>query len=222
MVACEDRPMVLDTSRQIIDQWIGTWVHLRGITTSEVDGHRLVHVAGPSRETELICVDPGVADMLRLTQHVAHDPRAMLTVVADDVGPYLTTRLPSGVRIDRDDETLMSTRLVDHPIPALPDDLTFRWDVVGHGTTYTLESGQSIAAVGTVGVRGQVATFDRVETMPAFQRRGLGRHVMAALTVQAMGRGATHGVLAATAQGRQLYSSLGWRDRLEMLSLMGT
>lgn len=222
MGACEDRPMVLDTSQQIIDQWIATWVRLRGISTSEVEGHRLVHVAGPSRETELICVDPGVDELVRLSHHVAHDPRAMLTVVADDVGPYLTTRLPPGVRIDRDDETLMSTRLVDHPIPALADDLTFRWDVVGHGTTYTLEAGRSIAAVGTVGVLGPVATFDRVETMPAFQRRGLGRHVMAALTVQAMGRGATHGVLAASAQGRQLYSTLGWRDRLEMLSLMGT
>ncbi|KAA1378593.1 GNAT family N-acetyltransferase [Aeromicrobium fastidiosum] len=214
--------MVLDTSQQIIDQWVATWVHLRGITTSEVEGHRLVHVAGPSRETELVCIDPGVAELARLARHVAGDPRAMLTVVADDVGPYLTSHLPPGVRIDRDDETLMSTRLVGQPIPALPDDLTFRWDVVGNGTTYTLESGRSIAAVGTVGVLGSVATFDRVETMPAFQRRGLGRHVMAALTVQAMGRGATHGVLAATAQGSQLYSSLGWHGRLEMLSLMGT
>lgn len=213
--------MVLDTSRQVIDEWIATWIHLRDITASEVDGWPLVHVAGPSRETELVCVDPGVDAFVDLTRHVAGDPRAMLTVVADDVGPYLTARLPAGVRIDRDDECLMSTRLHDEPIPALPPDLTFRWEVDDHRTTYTLESGRAVAAVGTVGVLGVLATFDRVETTPAFRRRGLGRHVMTALTVQAMGRGATHGVLAASAQGRQLYDTLGWRARLEMLSVMG-
>lgn len=66
------------------------------------------------------------------------------------------------------------------------------------------------------------ATFDNVETTPDFQRQGLGRHVMAALTTQAMGRGATSGVLAASADGRGLYESLGWEPALEMLSLMGT
>lgn len=214
--------MVLDDSQQLIDQWIATWVHIRGITRSEVDRWPLVHVAGASRETELICVDPGVDEFIDLARHVRDDPRAMLTVVADDVGPYLTARLPAGVRIDRDDETLMSARLFDHPIPPLPPDLTFRWEVEENRMTYTLESGRSVAALGTVGVLDGVATFDRVETTPAFQRRGLGRHVMAALTVQAMGRGATHGVLAASAQGRALYSTLGWDTRLQMLSLMGT
>jgi GNAT superfamily N-acetyltransferase len=116
----------------------------------------------------------------------------------------------------------MSARLVDEPVPPLADDLTFRWEIDDHRTTYTLESGDALAAVGTVGQVGEVATFDRIETMPAFQRRGLGRHVMAALTAQAVGRGATHGVLAASADGRQLYSSIGWQARLEMLSVMGT
>jgi GNAT superfamily N-acetyltransferase len=145
----------------------------------------------------------------------------MLTVVAHDVGPYLVARRPAGVRVDRDDETLMSAQLSDAPLPPLPPDLTFRWDIQGGRTTYTIESADSIAAVGAVGVVDDVATFDAVETMPAFQRRGLGRHVMGALTRQAVGRGATRGVLAASAQGRQLYTSLGWDTRLEMLSLMG-
>jgi GNAT superfamily N-acetyltransferase len=213
--------MVLETSQQLVDQWLATWVHIRGIGASTVDGWPLVHVGSTTRETELVCLDPGTESWPGLVRHVAGDPRAMLTVVADDVGPYLTAPRVPGTRVDRDDETLMSAVLVDDTVPALPADLTFRWDVAPHRATYTLESGDSVAAVGTVGVLGQVATFDGVETMPAFQRRGLGRHVMATLTAQAMGRGATHGVLAASAQGRQLYSSLGWDVRLEMLSLMG-
>jgi GNAT superfamily N-acetyltransferase len=214
--------MVLDTSRQLVDQWLATWVHIRGISTSTTDGWPLVHVGSTTRETELVCLDPGTDAWPDLLRRVAGDPRAMVTVVSRDVGPYLAAPRPAGTRIDRDDETLMSAVLVDQAIPALPVDLTFRWDVAEHRATYTLESGDSVAAVGTVGVLGQVATLDGVETMPAFQRRGLGRHVMATLTAQAMGRGATHGVLAASAQGRQLYSSLGWDARLEMLSVMGT
>jgi GNAT superfamily N-acetyltransferase len=213
--------MVLDDVQQLTDQWIATWMRIRNITATEVDGWPLLHVASPSRETELVCVDPGIEEFTALMRHILGDRRAMLTVVAHDVGPYLTTRRPPGVRVDRDDETLMSAVLVDEPIPSLQSDLTFRWEVDDHRMTYTLESGDAVAAVGTVGVLGEVATFDRVETTPAFQRRGLGRHVMAALTVQAMSRGATHGVLAASAQGRRLYTSLGWQSRLEMFSLMG-
>jgi GNAT superfamily N-acetyltransferase len=214
--------MVLDTSQQLVDQWVATWLHIRGIGASTTDGWPLVHVGSTTRETELVCLDPGLEAWARLLRRVAGDPRAMLTVAAEDVGPYLTAARPDGTRIDRDDESLMSAALVEPAIPGLPVDLTSRWDVAEHRATYTLESGDSVAAVGTVGVLDGIATFDGVETMPAFQRQGLGRHVMATLTAQAVGRGATHGVLAASAQGRQLYSSLGWDVRLEMLSVMGT
>lgn len=213
--------MDLQDDRELIRQWITTWMSIRDISADEVDGWPLVRVASPTRETELVCVDPGVDELVALTRHIAGDPRAMLTVVASDVGPYLLAPLPDGVRVDRDDETLMSAILVDAEIPRLEDEFTFRWAVDGSRTTYTVESGDRVAAEGAVGVLGAAATFDAVETTPAFQRRGLGRHVMAALTAQAMGRGATHGVLAASAEGRQLYTSLGWQPRLEMLSLMG-
>jgi len=213
--------MAPDDVQQVVDEWIATWTHIRGITAGRVDGWPLVHVAAASRETELVCLDPGVDDFVALMRHVRGDPRAMLTVAARDVGPYLTARRPSGVRVDRDDEALMSATLGDDPIPPLPDEMTFRWDVDGQRITYTLEAGDAVAAVGSVGVLGELATFDAVETMPAFQRRGLGRHVMATLTAQARGRGAVRGVLAASAQGRQLYTSMGWDTRLEMVSLMG-
>jgi GNAT superfamily N-acetyltransferase len=214
--------MVLDTSEQLVEQWVAAWVHVRDLTVTRCDGWPLVRVAAPSRETEIVCVDPGVARWHELTRHVAGDSRAMLTVMAHDVGPYLTARRRDDVRIDRDDESLMSATLEDVPVPALPDGLTSRWDLDEHRTTYTLESGDAVAATGTVGLLGRVAVFDEVETMPAFQRRGLGSHVVAVLTTQAHGRGATHGVLAASAQGRPLYQSFGWRTRLEMLSVMGT
>lgn len=208
--------------RELVDRWLATWLHVRGITSTEVDGWPLVHVGTATRETELVCTDPGVEEFTALMRHVANDPRAMLTVAAHDVGPYLVTRRPDGVRVDRDDEALMSTTFSETPVPRLDDEFTFRWDVEDHRITYTVESGDRIAAAGTVGVLGEAATFDAVETTPCFQRRGLGRHVMTTLTQQAMGRGATTGVLAASAPGRSLYTSLGWDVRLELLSLMGS
>ncbi|MFI5425839.1 GNAT family N-acetyltransferase [Aeromicrobium sp. UC242_57] len=188
---------------------------------SRLDGWPLIPVASVTRESELVCLDPGLDEFIALSRHIAADPRAMLTVVADDITPYRLLDLPVGTRVDRDDETLMTTDFAEAPIPALDDEFTFRWDVDDHRLTYSVESGQAVAAVGTVGILGDTATFDAVETTPAFQRRGLGRHVMATLSQQALGRGARRGVLAASGQGRQLYLAMGWQPRLEMLSLMG-
>lgn len=211
----------MSTAQQTFNAWVDTWAHIRSYIPSSLDGWPLMPVASPTRESELVCLDPGVHEFRSLTQHIAGDPRAMLTVVAIDITPYRLLDLAPGTRIDRDDETLMVTEFGDVPVPRLDHEFTFRWDMEDHRLSYTVESGNQVAAEGTVGVLGEIATFDAVETTPAFQRRGLGRHVMATLTQQAIGRGARRGVLAASDQGRQLYRSLGWTPALEMLSLMG-
>ena len=78
-----------------------------------------------------------------------------------------------------------------------------------------------MAAEGTAGVLGSDAVFDGVETSPGHRRRGLGRHVMSALTTWAIDQGATFGLLAASADGAELYRSLGWDETLAMWSIMG-
>jgi GNAT superfamily N-acetyltransferase len=205
----------------VVEEWLEAWMHVRRLSSTPVEGWPRVQVGSRTRETEIVCTDPGTEAFATLMHHVADDPRAMLTVLAADVGAYRRVPLLAGVRVDRDDETLMTTRLHDDPVPPLDPELTFRWEVEDKVTRYTVEAGDRVAASGTIGVLGDLATFDAVETIPQFQRRGLGRHVMATLTVQAMGRGAERGVLAASAQGRALYTALGWDVALEMLSLMG-
>jgi ribosomal protein S18 acetylase RimI-like enzyme len=66
------------------------------------------------------------------------------------------------------------------------------------------------AARGKAAVVGEHAVMDQVVTEPAHRRRGLGSTVMGALCAAATSRGATTGVLVATADGRMLYSRLGW------------
>ncbi len=206
----------------LIERWIATWMHARDLEASTVDGWPLLQIGSVTRETELVCIDPGPRAFTALLPHIDGDPRAMLTVIAGDVSPYRSITLPPGVRVDRDDETLMATTFEPIEAPPLDPELTARWDVVDHRATYAVESADRVAAAGTIGILGTDATFDAVETTPQFQRRGLARHVMATLTAYALESGAQAGVLAASGQGRLLYESLGWRPAYAMWSLMGT
>ena len=208
------------SDRELVMRWVRAWAHVRGLRVEHVDGWPLVHVRGPSRDTEIVCVDPGRPAFEHLAQHTAHDPREMLTVLAHDLTTYHAPPLPLGLRVDRDDEVFMTTTLAPSTTP-LPNGFSARWDVDDTGATYALDDGARVAAEGMVGVLGSDAVFDRVETSPAHRRRGLGHHVMGALTAWAVDQGATDGLLAASADGAGLYTSLGWDTSLAMWSLMG-
>lgn len=208
------------SDRDLVMRWVHAWAHVRGLRVEQVDGWPLVHVRGPSRDTEIMCVDPGRATFEQLAQHTAHDSRAMLTVFGRDLAEYHAPPLPPGLRVDRDDELFMTTTLAPSSLH-LPDGFAARWLVDGPSAKYALDDGARIAAEGTAGVLGNDAVFDAVETSPGHRRRGLGRHVMSALTTWATDQGATTGLLAASADGAGLYTALGWEPALAMWSLMG-
>lgn len=202
-------------------RWLTTWTHLRQRRCTQVDGWPLVHVEAPSRRTELVVVDPGPQAFLDLTSHVAGDDRAMLTVVGPDLVAYRDLDLPHDVRVDRDDETLMTVRMPTGAPPPPPPGLVASVEVDGPRTTYRLDDDRRLAAEGTMAVIDGWVTFDAVETTPAYRRRGLGRHVMQVLSSRATDAGAGQGVLAASAEGGTLYTSLGWTVERELLSIMG-
>jgi GNAT superfamily N-acetyltransferase len=202
-------------------RWINAWTYARSLEVGRLDGWPLVRVGSASRETELLCVEPGAEAAASLMSHVAGVPRAMLTVIADDMKSYTSLTLPPGVRLDRDDETLMTRPLSTATLPSLDPIYSARWEILGNQLKYVVEHQDRVAAEGLVAVLGVDAVYDAVETTPAYQRRGLGRHVMAALSNRAIESGATTGILAATASGRLLYGSLGWRATSAMWSIMG-
>ena len=68
-----------------------------------------------------------------------------------------------------------------------------------------------IAAKGHMVRVDDIAIYDRIETHPAHRRLGLGSQVMKALETIALRQGITRGVLVATAEGRALYETLGWK-----------
>ena len=210
-----------DHPTDLAGRWVTAWTYARGLEVSQLDGWPLVQVGSATRETEIVCIEPGTGAFTALLPHIAGNPRAMLTVIAGDLSAYASLSLPPGVRVDRDDETLMVAPLATSPLPAIDPTFSTRWEIVGHQLKYVVEHEQRVAAEGYVGVLGTDAVYDAVETTPAYQRQGLGRHVMAALANRAVERGATSGILAATASGRLLYESLGWQPALAMWSLMG-
>jgi GNAT superfamily N-acetyltransferase len=67
------------------------------------------------------------------------------------------------------------------------------------------------AAWGRIAVTGTTAVVDQVETAAGHRRRGLGTVVLRTLATTAAERGADTGILGATADGRALYETLGWR-----------
>ena len=130
------------SDRDLVMRWVRAWAHVRGLRVEQVDGWPLVHVRGPSRDTEIVCVDPGRAAFEQLAQHTAHDPREMLTVFGRDLADYLAPPLPPGLRVDRDDELFMTTTLDPSPC-ILPDGFAARWAVDGPRATYSIDDGST-------------------------------------------------------------------------------
>jgi len=71
------------------------------------------------------------------------------------------------------------------------------------------ETGE-LAASGQVALADSFACFDQIVTAKAHRRRGLGRHIMTALTNMSLDLGAKQGVLVATEAGAALYKALDW------------
>ena len=106
---------------------------------------------------------------------------------------------------------MMTLDDLDRPTPLLPKDYRLTVEEGPAGSIVTVTAAGAVAAGGRVATVGEIAIFDRIVTEPAFQRRGLGTVVMAALGQAARDRGAKRAVLVATDDGRRLYEALGWR-----------
>ena len=206
----------------LVTRWLETWTLARGLDLTHVDGWPRVHVGSVTRETEIVAESPSPEALRSLALGIAGDPGAMLTVIAPDTRAYRDVELPAGVRVDRDDECLMTRQLCAQTVPPVDDCFVPRWHSGRRGLTYSLVHEGRIASSGLLGVHDGIAVWDAVETTRRYQRQGLGRHVMLQLTRRALAEGATTGMLAASAEGRRLYEHLGWSVARDMWSLMGT
>ncbi len=171
-----------------------------------------------SRRIEYLLVEPSPQQLADITARIAGDSRDVVTIFTAHPDRYLVPHV--GLVIDRDDEALMTCALT--PVsPEIPDGYASHWDDDDNRVSLTVISGDELAASGNLAIVDGDAIFDRIETMPKFQRRGLGTLMMQSLTSWGLANGGNTGILAASADGQRLYEHLGWKTECAMVMLRG-
>lgn len=187
--------------RTLARAWADGWTISRGTPPPvEVpEGYR-IDVGLPGHLTRYVLPTHVPALAARLTA-----PDTWLKICADPAAVPLDERWQI-----QPTEYLMSTRLTAELPAGAPE---YELEVVQTGRVIDVVIGKQgeLAARGKAALSGEYAVIDQVITEPEHRRRGLGTIAMQALAQAAIASGATTGVLVATADGRALYSRLGWR-----------
>ncbi|MDL2358376.1 MAG: GNAT family N-acetyltransferase [Pseudomonadota bacterium] len=192
----------------LLERWQTGWCLARGVPLPTRGGGGLVvEVGWPEQLRRHVFVDAGPA--LQACAARIDAPYVLLKAAVDCA--QMRRALPARWTIER------PGYLMCLPAPmarhwALPDGYVARVDAE-HGAQLVriADRAGETAAVGRVVVNRATAVFDRIETLEAHRRRGLGSALMCALDRLAEHGGATERLLVATEAGRELYLSLGWR-----------
>jgi len=199
----------------IVAAWLAGRSHSRGLPAPVRDGEALRVESDLPLERRRYVFHTASEDIRRIAEAVTQ-PRIFLKICGseDEVRPLLPPRW----RLTAEDFFMMLEGAMSGAPRALGPD--YALDVREAGPLVmarvvgpdgaTAASGRAVHAHG-------VFVYDQIRTDEAHQRRGLGAIVMRAL--EAAGRkDDVPQVLAATAQGRALYESLGWRVRSPYLT----
>ncbi|MFC1408084.1 GNAT family N-acetyltransferase [Streptacidiphilus sp. N1-12] len=208
---------------ELVRRWQRGWSAARGLAAAdEVEGGLRIRCEQPSREVEVLALhadqDPG--SVAGLAEDVAADPLySWLTVPTHHPDRVAATVEAAGLQVLLRSESLMLSDLAQHPSCPLAAPYRSELRQDGPVLTVTLHHPDSSepAARGTVAVVGADAIADRIETVPAHRRRGLGRALMSLLVEAARTAGAETGLLIASTEGRQLYTSLGWQHYADVV-----
>ncbi|WP_051084626.1 GNAT family N-acetyltransferase [Kribbella catacumbae] len=186
--------------RTLARAWADGWAISRG-TPAPVEvpeGYR-IDVGLPGHLTRYVLPTHAPELAARLTA-----PDTWLKVCADPATVPLDERWQV-----QPTEYLMSIRLTAE-LPACAPEYELEAVQTGSVVDVVLGKRGELAARGKAALSGEYAVIDQVITEPEHRRRGLGSIAMQALAQAAVARGTTTGVLVATADGRALYSRLGW------------
>jgi GNAT superfamily N-acetyltransferase len=200
-------------------RWLEGWSAATGHPWVDEDGVVRIEALMASRRFEYLLVEPNIEEFESITRLIGGDSRDVVTVFTNKPEYY---RVPhAGLVVDRYDEALMTFPLGNTPT-SVPEGFETKWDEQGSRVNLQVVHGEELAAIGTLAIVGHDAIFDRIETMPRYRRRGLGRFMMYDLATWAIDHGAELGILAASAEGQALYRTLGWQSECTMLMFRGT
>ncbi|KAA2261964.1 GNAT family N-acetyltransferase [Solihabitans fulvus] len=206
----------------LVRQWQLGWGLAKGLApAAEARGGLHVVLGQPGRHREVVAVRPDEdPDSLRdLAEEVAASADAdWLTVPTNRPEEATAVLLAAGLTLLDRPEWLMTTDLAGHPTQAAPEPYAVTTTVAGPVIEAEVrDASGTVAARGTMGVAGTEAVAHNIRTDPEHRRLGLASVVMSALVLRARERGATAGLLIASADGQHLYSALGWVRRATIL-----
>ncbi|MFG3256340.1 GNAT family N-acetyltransferase [Streptomyces sp. NPDC048172] len=197
--------------REIVRAWVEGWVVSRGASPPVEEEWGFYYDIGPfHKAARYVLAEPDEARVRELTGSIAGSGVWLAVfeepeVVREWIAPGWTIGDPG---------YLMTTTFAAADTTAVPEGYEVRlWERGGVVRVVVRAPDGGPAARGQIGLPGggRTAVVDQIETVEAHQRRGLGRLVMGVLGNAALEAGVQDAVLAATDDGRALYTALGWR-----------
>ncbi len=202
----------------LIMRWIGGWAEVRDYPYEHAGADTVTVDIGQPGHEEHVALTDSTAHHAALTRRFACQPGRRLAMPTHDRATTAQVVEDAGYAVGPP-EWLMTMPLSEHPRMAPPAG----YDVVLNSRDAMIvaevTTAEGVAAKGQIGLAGTDAVADRIFTMPAHRRRGLGRVVMGALAAAASEEhGARTGLLVASVDGHSLYTALGWRAVVQIVT----
>lgn len=217
--------------QELLDAWFAGWAAIRNYRTDFSTGHPAALRLDRSGDWEYFIWDPAPADFAALAAVVAESPKRAMTVLGPDLHRYVHQAHLAGLGMISASEQMMIVPMEsqDHQDAYLGDpDLVLTTTRLGGRRSasactarfaVTILDGDIVVASGKVGIYGEYAVFDQIETHADYRRRGFGRLIMQSLTSRALDYPVSTGLLLASTDGQRLYFKMGWRSLCQVTVL---
>jgi GNAT superfamily N-acetyltransferase len=206
----------------VLGDLVRRWQAGRSISRGWTDvgedrGVVVLRIGDPERMVSYLVGDAELDHAIELARDDEHaGGLSWLSVVTDEPDEVVPQIAAAGLEFRRT-EWLMTVALERQPVLRAPAPYEVEFVRREEVIAVEVRAGRELAARGQMVVVGNDAVADMIWTEPEHRRKGLAGAVMSALVAEAQRAGATTGLLAASPEGRELYSELGWETFAEIL-----
>lgn len=204
--------------------WFTGWSALRSYQTRSGPGYSAAMRMDSTSDWEYFTCTPTSAAFATVAAQVRESTQRAVCVFGLDVHHYVKLAHKSGLGMVSNSEHLMDCTMEtqDNQDPFLGDpELSLVVKSMGGKRSASacearfsaaIVKGPTVLASGSVGIYGEYAIFDGLQTHADHRRSGFGMLIMKTLTARALAYPVTTGLMLASTGGQRLYTKLGWRS----------
>lgn len=204
--------------------WFAGWSALRSYPTRSGPGFFAAMRLDSTGDWEYFSCAPTPATFATVAAKVTESAQRALCVLGPDVHHYVKLAHKFGLGMVSNSEHLMDCAMEtqDNQDPFLGDpELSLVVKTLGGKRSASacdarfsvaIVKGQTVLASGSVGIYGEYAIFDGLQTHADHRRSGFGMLIMKTLTAKALAYPVATGLMLASTRGQRLYTKLGWRS----------